>query len=70
MTDGYIFYFCRNMNERQMTVFIAAVEKIAAAGWTWQQAPVSRLFQVWDGGVLIGEGVTLDHALESAEGAK
>lgn len=70
MIDPYVYQFTSNLNEKQKSVFIDAVEKITGNGWWWRQAPIGQQFQVWDGDVLLGEGVTLDRALESAEGAK
>lgn len=70
MIDPYVYYFCRDMNEKQKAVFVATVEKVTAAGWWWRQAPIGQQFQVWSDGELLGEGVTLDRALEAAEGAK
>lgn len=69
--DIRIYLYSTDMNERQKAAFIECVEKIAAHGWFWHRSILDGAYQIVDGnGQMLGQGVTLQHALEEAEGAK
>jgi hypothetical protein len=68
--DIRIFLYTDSMNEKQKAAFLACIEKIDANGWYWERSFIDGTFQVGDGDVLLGEGVSLTHALEAAESAK
>lgn len=68
--DIRIYLYTDQMNERQKAAFMECVEKIDANGWRWERSFIDGAFQVWDGGVLLGAGVSLVNALAESERAK
>lgn len=69
--DIRIYLYSTDMNERQKAAFIECVEKISARGWVWHRSILDGAYQIVNGnGEMLGQGVTLAHALEEAESAK
>lgn len=69
-TDIRIYLYTDSLNETQKAAFIECVRIIDANGWRWEFSFIADAFQVWDGQILLGEGHSLQHALEAAESAR
>lgn len=70
-TDIRIYLYTDDMNEKQKTAFVACVEKIEANGWWWRRSFIDGAYLIENGnGEVLGQGVTLEHALEESESAK
>lgn len=67
--DIRVYLYSTDMNEKQKAAFMACVKEIDARGWGWRRSYIDGTFQVWSDGQLLGEGVTLDRALEESESA-
>lgn len=69
--DIRIYLYTENMNEKQKAAFIECIEKINAYGWIWDRSFIDGTYRIENGNSeTLGQGVSLAHALEEAEGAK